>query len=621
MKCFYIYYSQKPDYKINSTNMQFYQRIYPGNVRPDLVVSMKFHVVNLFVLLFVSGYLTSVSGQANRTADEKSITTLIFDASDFLDRLPRDHYITDAGQMNVDWLFNNTALYMGSRSQYVIDIEIPEAGTWYLFARTHGQENSYFRVAVDDRLNDSFLGNKPLNWEHTGSFELEQGKTSLRLMQIMPGPVLDVLVLTKDEHFVEEDLKAYELHPDAALLKSYQIPDARVVKFGDLTGDGRTDFLVLTRNYSAHVYNHEGEKLWFWEAPKEYSNERSEFEAPGLIWDLDGNGSAEAIHWRYEDGVEWLVASDGKTGEIKYRTEWPTGPLPHVYNNFRLAVGNLDGGYPDNVIVFTDFGGQINITAYDKELELLWHHEEIKQKDHLGHYIYPVDLTGNGRDEIAAGSLLLNSNGEEIWNRFDLFYNNRDHVDSYRFADLTGNGRKEMVAAHSEVGAVVYDSETGNLLWQQMAEHTQQVETGHFLADINGPQVVTGARTYGNRQAGEHYLWAQVQWFTTDGKLIGLWPEKPLNGNPVFVKGDWYGNGEEVLFWYKFRMQDDGKGRLYFGDQVYHMFDFTGNGADEVITLGPGRIQIYGYTNVSDSSDRKQDPVYLQLRVANHTHY
>ncbi|MEX0904997.1 MAG: hypothetical protein WD604_15950 [Balneolaceae bacterium] len=574
-----------------------------------------------FILLFLLGNCGPESSGQSATYSGASESTLIFDASDFLDRLPKDHYITDANRLGVDWLFNNTALFMGSRSQYVIEIEIPEDGTWHLFARTHGGENSYFRIAVDDKLNDSYLGDRPLNWRKAGTFELDKGSTYLRLMQIMAGPVLDVLVLSKDENFAEDNLKYHELHPDAELLKSYDIPNSGAVKFGDLTGDGRTDFLVLTRDYSAHAFNYEGEELWSWSAPSEYTAERSEFEAPGLVWDLDRNGSAEAIHWRYEDGIEWLVAADGKTGEVKFQTQWPTDTLPHVYNNFRLAIGNLGGDYPDHVIAFTDFGGQINITAYTHELEQLWQHEEVKSKDHLGHYIYPVDLTGDGIDEIAAGSLLLNAEGREIWNRFDLFYNNRDHADSYRFADLTGNGRKEMVAAHSEVGVVVYDSETGELVWQEMAEHTQQIETGYFLSGVDGPQVAVGARTYGNRQAGEHYLWAQVQWFTPNGKLIGIWPEKPVNGNPVFVKGDWSGNGEEELFWYKFRMNDKGKGDLYFGEPVFHMFDFTGNGAEEVVTLEYGQLRIYGHKNAVTDTDRKKDHRYLQRKVANHTHY
>lgn len=555
------------------------------------------------------------------TLSARQEATIVIDASDFLDRLQRDHYITDADELDVPWIFNNTALYLGSRSQYVLEVDIPEAGRWHLFARTHGSDNSYMRIAVDDKLSEEHVGNAPLNWIHNGSFELEAGSVPVRLMQFDGGPVFDALVLTKDEAFTEEDLRAHELHPDVVLLRDYEIPNSAVVKFGDLTGDGQTDFLVLTRDYSARAFNHAGDQLWSWDAPEENRNLRTEFEAPGLVWDLNGDGSAEAIYWRFEDDTEWLVAADGQTGEIIHRTEWPTGPLPHVYNNFRLAVGNLNGGYPDNVIAFTDFGGQMNITAYSSELEKIWQHEEVKSKDHLGHYVYPYDFTGDGRDEVAIGALLLNPEGEEIWNRFDLFYNNRDHVDSYRFADLNGDGVIEMVAAHSEVGVLAYDSRNGDIIWQNIAEHTQQVETGDFLEGEDAPQVVFGARTYGNRSAGEHYLWAQVQWYSPDGELLRLWPEKPINGNPVFVKGDWDGVGEEDLFWYKFKMQNDGSGDLYFGDQVFHMFDFTGNGADEVITLAPGRLRIYGHRNARTSEDKKADPIYLQRNVANHTHY
>lgn len=559
------------------------------------------------------------------SVDDSSVT-IVLDASDFLDRLQKDHYITDARELDVPWIFNNTALFLGSRSNYVIDIEIPEEGTYYLFARTHGNDNSYFRVAINEIVIDGNVGDRPLSWELAGMFELKEGTTDLRLMRIENGPVLDVLVLTTNKHFSEADLKGYELHPDVELLKSYNFPNADAVKFGDLTGDGRMDFLILTPDYSAHAYNHEGEELWSWSAPAAYISDMASYidnDGPGLVWDLDQDGSAEAIHWRYFDDKEWLVVADGKTGEIQKQTEWPTKPLPHVYNNFRLAIANLNGGYPDEIIAFTDMGGQINITAYDHELERLWQHEEMKKKDHLGHYVYPVDLTGDGRDEVAAGSLLLNASGEEVWNRFDLFYDNHDHVDSYRFADLTGNGRQELVAAHSEVGVVVYDARTGELIWQRTAEHTQQIETGNFLEGVEGPQVAASARTYGNREAGEHYLWAQIQWFTPDGKLIGLWPEKPINGNPDFVKGDWDGSGEETLFWHKFKMLKNGKGKIHFSEPVNHMFDFTSDGKEEVITLGNGVLRVYGNRNARDGavSDRKTDLQYLQQKVANHTNY
>ena len=148
------------------------------------------------------------------------------------------------------------------------------------------------------------------------------------------------------------------------------------------------------------------------------------------------------------------------------------------------------------------------------------------------------------------------------------------------------------------------------------------LQSGKFLHGLEGLQVVAGARTYGNRQAGEPYLSSQLYWFDNKGKLLSKWPGKPINGNPDFVKGDWLGTGKDHLFWYKFRINERGTGDLFFPDPVFHMFDFTGRGAEEVVTLNNGLLRVYGskkarYTN----KDRKKDLDYLKTSVVNHTHY
>lgn len=580
----------------------------------------------LVVLMVSLSWL--ISGVENPESLETSTiltneTCIVVDASDFMDYLPKNHRITDAGELGVPWLFNNIGLVMGTRSNYVKKISIPEAGTYHLFVRSHGEEESQFRVAVNDRVIDSNLGDDPLSWERAGTFELEAGTADVRIMRIENSPVLDVLLFTKRETFPEEELKPLQLHPDVSLLQTFDIPEPHAVKFGDLDGDNRTDFMVLSPDYSAVGFSHEGEQLWSWKAPEEYASERASFEAPGLIWDLDRDGAAEAIHWRQSGGREWLVAADGTSGEVKFRAPWPTRPLPHAYNNFRLAVGNLDGGYPDEVIVLTDMGGQINVTAYDNELNRLWQHEEMKKKDHLGHYVYPVDLNGDRKDEVVVGSLVLDHSGNEIWNRFDLFYDHHDHVDSYRFDDIDQDDDTEIVTAHSEFGVVAFEGMTGEMMWQDAAEHTQQIETGAFLEGVKGPQVVVGARTYGNRSAGEPYLWARIHWYDPEGELVHTWPRKPINGNPVFVKGDWDGDGSQDLFWYKFRLNEQGEGDLYFGESVYHMFDFIGNRAEEVITLDRGKLRIYGSREAKEEElpNREKNAEYLKNEVANHTHY
>ncbi len=568
-------------------------------------------------------YVFLISNVRPEPSGNMDLSTVVLDASDFLDEIPGQHRIVDANQIGVPWLFNNMGLLMTTRTNYLKSIEIRETGSYYLYAQSHGRPGTTFRIAIDDEVIETDLASDSLSFDRVGVFELNRGEVDVRIMRIENNPVFDFLILSQNPDLTLDQIHNWQWDEEVLLLKEYDIPESSCVKFGDVTGDGRMDMMVLTRDYSAHILDSEGKELWNYKAPEEGIELRRSFEAPGLIWDLDEDGVSEVIHWRQDQDLsEWLVVANGQTGEVIKRCQWPTKTYPHEYNNFRLAIGSLRPGYPNHILVFTDMGGLITVTAYDPQLELLWKHEEEKKKDHLGHYVYPIDLDNDGVDEVVVSGLVLDAQGREIWNAFELFYDHHDHADSYRFADLDGDDDMEIVSAHSDAGVFAYDAISGDLQWQNVAEHTQQLEIGHFLAEGLAPQVAVGARTYGDRRFGIPYLWSQVHWLNAEGELLFKWPANPLNGNPVFVKGDWEGDGTEELFWFKFRMMDHGRGELFFGEPVYHMFDFMEGMAEEVITLEDGKLRVYGSKKASaEEKVRHKTPEYLKNKIANHTHY
>jgi hypothetical protein len=542
---------------------------------------------------------------------------VVVDASEFYDQIPEGDTIGGGfGSASTVWLFNNSVIDLVSKEDAVAKTTIPEAGAYRLFVRSQGTAASGFKVSVDGQLGADVFGNGPLAWKGSGTFQLKKGTAEIRLTAISPRPTLDVLVLSKNPNFEEKDLKPLELPEEVELLKDYTIPAANIVKFGDVDGDGKPDFLVITSNYSAYMYNNDGKELWHWDAPAENARLRGEFEAPGSIWDFDQDGYAEVVHWRMIDGKEWLVMADGRTGAIKHKVEWPTPPLPHVYNNFRTAIARFHPGYADNLLVFTDSGGTISLTAYDRELKQIWQHSEQRKKDFFGHYIYPIDLNGDGIDEVLLSHLCLDSKGNTIWNNYAMFDDNHDHMDAMEFFDINGDGKLELITGQSDVGALAYRGMTGEMLWQNQADHTQQITAGYILKGMKTPQIVANGRTYGGRGG----LGAQLYWFDNLGNLLSKWPRNPLNGNPNFVRGDWYGDGKKEFFWFKFKLEDDGKGTLYFKEPVYHMFDFLGNGAEQVITEDRTVLRVYGYRHVKAKAV-KRDSEYRRNSIANHTHY
>jgi len=588
--------------------------------------------------------------------------TIVIPAADFIANIPAGDSNDGRFPAGV-WFFNNSTVNMSVADDLVAIEPVKDAGTYHLFVRSVGTATSEFHVKIDGKDDSGSYGKGPIVWVRGGDFTLKPGNVEIRLTAITPRPSINVMVLTKNADFKEDDLKALELPPEVKLLHEYKIANSNIVKFGDVDGSGKYAIVDILNDYSTIVYANDGHELWRWAAPPTSRDDPRGNEAAGILWDFHHTGRDELAHWRESsDGKEWLVLADGRTGEVIKQVPWPAPALPHVDNNYRMAVAKFhkDSNGPDTLLVFADTGGWIGLTAYDKDLNLLWQHSERRDKDYFGHYIYPWDVNGDGIDEVVISHLCLDANGKEIWNNAKYFEKNNDHMDAIEFFDINGDGKPELLVGQSDVGTVAYNAQNGEMLWQNLSDHSQQITAGYILGNSKTPQVVTNGRTYGPpppprpagttpglRPAGGGSggprgqatpageigvggggLGAQLYWFDNVGRLLETWPAHPLNGNPNFVRGDWYGTGKRTYFWFRFKLEPDGNSTLYFKGEAYHMFDFDHTGADQVITLeggggfGPGGTQtLRVYANANLTPHPKPCDAECRKLIANHTHY
>ena len=296
-------------------------------------------------------------------------------------------------------------------------VPVREAGVYHLFVRSIGTAKSSFQIEVDGKQDAGQYGHGALAWQRGGDYTLKPGTVEIRLTSIVPRPSLNVLVLTKNANFKEDDLRALELPPEVKLLHEYKIEQPNIVKFGDIDGSGKFAIAEITNDYSTIMYANDGHELWRWDgAARAAWLDDEAMRRRAILWDFHHTGRDELAHWRLIDGKEWLVLCDGRTGEIVKKVPWPGQPFPHVANNYRMAVAkfhkNSDG--PDTLLVLSDTGGLISLTAYDKDLNLLWQHSEPRDKDYFGHYIWPYDVNGDGIDEVIISHLCLDANGNKL---------------------------------------------------------------------------------------------------------------------------------------------------------------------------------------------------------------
>ncbi|PRZ06288.1 fibronectin type 3 domain-containing protein [Isoptericola sp. CG 20/1183] len=254
--------------------------------------------------------------------------------------------------------------------------------------------------------------------------------------------------------------------------------------FGDLTGNGRPEIVMVQPHHinagalrdgpmvaSMTAFTATGEQLWqIGEVDPEGRNNSQDI--PAQVVDTDGDGDLEVVAVMYPDGDTEaegrFYVFDGATGEHVRDFALPD-PLAHDAIVFVDADGE---GHPDEILLKNRY---TKAWLLESDGTVIWEHE-----GNTGHYPWPYDFDGDGRDEIMIGYDMVDADGNLLWSA-DL----PDHADTIWVADIDSDGTADVLLGGASTSAHRWD--TGETIWvNDDTVESQNIMVGEFRADLPG---------------------------------------------------------------------------------------------------------------------------------------
>lgn len=387
-------------------------------------------------------------------------------------------------------------------------------------------------------------------------------------------------------------------NPQPKLWKKFSTPRwgaGRNVRFGDLDGDGRVDMLIAQNipKVRGDAFDHiscmtavtlDGKVLWQIGRP-DPRNTLLTNDTPFQIHDFDGDGKNEVVMVK-DFQIQVLEGATGKT--IK-RAWMPPAPAENRERPYELNSGdsmiflNLSSKKSRQELLLKDRYN--TFWLFDNDLKPLW-----SGAGQTGHYPFPYDFDGDGKDEFVIGFALWNATGKYVWSHDAQM---KDHADAISIGNYTGDAqaRPRVYVCGSDEGLVVF-SEDGKIVKQARIGHTQTQSVGKYRPEARGLQILT-ANFWRNTGI--------VTLFDPDGNILAQ--EELIPGSSHLQTANWRGDGQEFAMLNAnvreggmidgqlrrvVMLPDDGH-----PDLAYQVMNVTGDERDEIIVWDAESVWIY----------------------------
>ncbi len=380
---------------------------------------------------------------------------------------------------------------------------------------------------------------------------------------------------------------------------------------GDLNGDREIE-IVSARNVDKNDIHFtsavvaqalDGEVLWRWGDPK-IGRKKLHHDVACQIYDWDGDGRNEVVVCAQDA----LVELDGATGKEKRRL-----PLPNEATDC-LVFANLSGNSrPTDVLVKTRY---TQIWALSRHGRILW--TSINPGGYrTAHQPVPVDLDGDGRDEVMAGYAMLNSDGSTRW----VFKSQevdqaRGHCDCFRLV-RAGKSPEEwrFVMTFCGANAIALLDGKGTAISESTGQHFESVDVGRIRADSPGLQMAVDI---------DHGAWGQGPlWVLDESGEVKTKIMTDYARHHALL--DWTGDGVCEIVIAQPRAVFDGCGRRVATlamdpkddnegeERLVLAGDFTGDGVPDVALTTRSMTHVFIYMN--ERGRRPTPPAPLGTRV------